>query len=188
MVCFGECCNILNWLVSKYHCNHTLNSKYNLFQTKTISRCTPWIQKICLDSILKLYLLHLLTKQCCNIHEVLKWLKNCEKGNQQDCRYENLTFLLKMPEYSAITKSVKWLLMFRILTLPGHQQPWYWICRINGHCHPLDRISIDPSLTSYNTPVPYTTIHHLVTEMCTRVHISVTTWCIVRYLMHCGIC
>ena len=28
----------------------------------------------------------------------------------------------------------------------------------------------------------YPTVHHFVTEMCTRVHISVTKWCIVGYL------
>ena len=31
-------------------------------------------------------------------------------------------------------------------------------------------------------------MHHCVSEMCTCVHISVTKWCIVGYLMHCGIC
>ena len=41
--------------------------------------------------------------------------------------------------------------------------------------------TIDPSLKSHNAPVPYPTIHHFVTEMCTRVHISVTKRCIVGY-------
>ena len=34
---------------------------------------------------------------------------------------------------------------------------------------------------SQNAPVPYTTMHHFVTEMCTGVHISVTQRCIVGY-------
>ena len=41
---------------------------------------------------------------------------------------------------------------------------------------------IDPSHKSHNTPVPYHIMQHLVTEMCTYVHISVTKWCIVGYL------
>ena len=43
-------------------------------------------------------------------------------------------------------------------------------------------VSIDQSHKSHNAPVPYPTMHHFVTEMCTRVHISVTKWCIVGYL------
>ena len=31
----------------------------------------------------------------------------------------------------------------------------------------------------HNAPVPYSTMHHFVTEMCTCVHISVTKWFIV---------
>ena len=34
----------------------------------------------------------------------------------------------------------------------------------------------------HKAPVPYPTIHHFVTEMCTHVHISVTKWCIEGYL------
>ena len=39
--------------------------------------------------------------------------------------------------------------------------------------------SIDPSNKSHNVLGKYPTMHHFVTEMCTRVHISVTKWCIV---------
>ena len=35
---------------------------------------------------------------------------------------------------------------------------------------------------------PYPKMHNFVTEMCTWVHISVTKWCIVGYLMYCAIC
>ena len=50
--------------------------------------------------------------------------------------------------------------------------------------------SIDLFHKSYKAPVLHPTMHHFVTEMCTCVHISVTKWCIVRYIcmMHCGIC
>ena len=42
--------------------------------------------------------------------------------------------------------------------------------------------SIDPSHKSKNASVPYPTMQHYVTEMCTCVHIYVTKWCIVGYL------
>ena len=40
---------------------------------------------------------------------------------------------------------------------------------------------IDPSHKSHNASDKYLTIHHFVTETCTCMHISVTTWCIVGY-------
>ena len=39
-------------------------------------------------------------------------------------------------------------------------------------------VTINQSHKSHNAPVPYPTMHHFVTEMCTCVH----------FLMHCGIC
>ena len=35
----------------------------------------------------------------------------------------------------------------------------------------------------HNAPVPYPIMHHFVTEMCRCVHISVTKWCIMGYLL-----
>ena len=40
----------------------------------------------------------------------------------------------------------------------------------------------DPARESHNAPVPYATMHHFVTAMCTHVHIYVTKWCIEGYL------
>ena len=34
-------------------------------------------------------------------------------------------------EYSGKTSSIPWMLMTWRLESPGHQQPWYWLCRIN---------------------------------------------------------
>ena len=31
--------------------------------------------------------------------------------------------------YPGLTRSVSWSLMPWLLALPGHQQPWYWLCR-----------------------------------------------------------
>ena len=46
----------------------------------------------------------------------------------------------------------------------------------------MHTLTIDLLHKSHNTSVPYPTMHHFVTEMCTCVHISVTKWCIVGYL------
>ena len=48
--------------------------------------------------------------------------------------------------------------------------------------HQTDTAPIDLLHKSHNAPVQHPTVHHVVTEMCTHVHISVTTWCIVGYL------
>ena len=45
-------------------------------------------------------------------------------------------------------------------------------------------ISSDIFHKSQNAPVPYPTMHHFVTKMCTRVHISVAKWCIVGHLFN----
>ena len=44
--------------------------------------------------------------------------------------YWYLTLNLQGPSYFGLTKSILWLLMPRLLTSPGHQQPWYWLYRI----------------------------------------------------------
>ena len=31
-------------------------------------------------------------------------------------------------EYSMITRPIQWILMSWLLALPGHHQPWYWLC------------------------------------------------------------
>ena len=49
-------------------------------------------------------------------------------------------------------------------------------------CGNASALAIDKSHKSQNAPVPYTAMHHFVTEMCTCVHIFVTRWCIVGYL------
>ena len=32
--------------------------------------------------------------------------------------------------YLGLTRSISWLLMPWLLASPGHQQPWYWLCKI----------------------------------------------------------
>ena len=41
-----------------------------------------------------------------------------------------LTLNLRGPSYLGLTRSISWLLMPWLLASPGHQQPWYWLCRI----------------------------------------------------------
>ena len=41
-----------------------------------------------------------------------------------------LTLNVRGPSYLSLTRSISWLLMSWLLTSPGHQQPWYWLCKI----------------------------------------------------------
>ena len=43
---------------------------------------------------------------------------------------DNLTLDVWGPSYLGLTRSISWLLMPRLLASPGHQQPWYWLCKI----------------------------------------------------------
>ena len=65
-------------------------------------------------------------------------------------------------EYSRRYRSIPWLLMPWLLPSPGHQQPWYWLCRING------------SLSS--TKKDFNKLCHLIDkqwwEMCLCLHVS----------------
>ena len=44
--------------------------------------------------------------------------------------YGVLTLNVRGPSYLDLTGSISWLLMSWLLTSPGHQQPWYWLCKI----------------------------------------------------------
>ena len=41
-----------------------------------------------------------------------------------------LTLNVQGPSYLGLTRSISWLMIPWLLTSPGHQQPWYWLCRI----------------------------------------------------------
>ena len=45
-----------------------------------------------------------------------------------------LTLNVRGPSYLGLTRSISWLLMPWLLTSPGHQQPWYWLCRLCRLC------------------------------------------------------
>ena len=42
----------------------------------------------------------------------------------------SLTLNVRRPSYLGLTRSISWLPMPWLLMSPGHQQPWYWLCRI----------------------------------------------------------
>ena len=45
-----------------------------------------------------------------------------------------LTLNVRGPSYLGLTMSISYLLMSWLLASPGHQQPWYWLCRRVGLC------------------------------------------------------
>ena len=64
---------------------------------------------------------------------ILKW---CYKMKWQAENFKiYLALLITKPKYSRLTASRPWLLLPWLLVSPGHQQPWYWLCRINRFFH-----------------------------------------------------
>ena len=45
------------------------------------------------------------------------------------CVVYTLTLNVRGQSYLGLTRSISWLLMPWLLTSPGHQQLWYWLCR-----------------------------------------------------------
>ena len=39
--------------------------------------------------------------------------------------------IILVPSYLGLTKSISWLLMPWLLASPGHQQQWYWLCKLS---------------------------------------------------------
>ena len=58
-----------------------------------------------------------------NQHIIIKVMENVTR------RYLK-TLNVWGPRYLGLAWSISWLLMPWLLTSPGHQQPWYWLCRI----------------------------------------------------------
>ena len=52
--------------------------------------------------------------------------------NQDFIWWKCLILLVLKPEFSGRTRSTSWLMKPWFFALPGHQQPCYWQCRING--------------------------------------------------------
>ena len=97
-----------------------------------------------------------------------------------------------------------WCVLFALrLNKRLNKQSWGWwfetpSCPLWRHCNARGRtymLQTIPAMSvwwlhkSQNVPVPYPTMHHFVTGMCTCVHVSVTKRALgINWLLHCGIC
>ena len=64
---------------------------------------------------------------------VWKWYfyNYCHIWTQASLGLDELTLYVQGPSQLGLTRSISWLLMPWLLASPGHQQPWYWLCRIS---------------------------------------------------------
>ena len=62
-----------------------------------------------------------------------KWEPFCPGLNSLGpgrCGYNFNPYCTGTESYLGLTRSISWLLMPWLLASPGHQQPWYWLCKI----------------------------------------------------------
>ena len=62
---------------------------------------------------------------------------------------------MRGPSYLALTSSISWLLMPWLLASPGHQQPWYWLCKIISPGLIRGRISIIFGMSVWRNDIKY---------------------------------
>ena len=70
----------------------------------------------------------LLWNSCYHDMVILVWLR--KPGLMFGATVTTFTLHVRGPSYLGLTSSISWLLMPWLLTSPGHQHPWYWLCRI----------------------------------------------------------
>ena len=58
------------------------------------------------------------------------FMKDADAVKDVDANQCKRTFSVRGPSYRGLISSILWLLMPWLLLLPGHQQPWYWLCEI----------------------------------------------------------
>ena len=85
------------------------------------------------------------------------------KDRFRDVHFELLKFIFLF---------LSFILKYFVMISKVSSYPWYFLSPIDLLCK------------SHSAPVPSPTVHHFVREMCTCVHIYVTKWCIVRYLVN----
>ena len=73
-----------------------------------------------------------------------------------------------------------WIIL--ILYIHRHAMECLWSVWWNWHFYNVYHAAMNMLQKSHNVHIPCPTMHPFVTEMCTCVHISVTTWCIVGCL------
>ena len=102
----------------------------------------------------------------CHLHDVTSdWWRLISSTTQMFVQNLILT------DNKDVTKSLNYHPFVRIL----HR--WHRSTVDSKHQRPV----MDPSHKSHNASGKCHTVHRVVTEMCTDVHISVTKWCIVGY-------
>ena len=86
-----------------------------------------------------------------------KWQPFCSYPYRSHSSFIYISTLVVLkPEYSSMTRTIPWLLMHWLIVLLGHQQQWYWLCRIKGPCLPGGRIStscVSSALRDYRKPI-----------------------------------
>ena len=58
------------------------------------------------------------------------WNSSRNNGIKWYCGMFHLTLNVQGLSYPGLNKSISWLLMPWLLASPGHQQPWYWLCKL----------------------------------------------------------
>ena len=59
------------------------------------------------------------------------WMESIKISSSWNIWYVEILILnVRGPSYLGLTSPISLLLMSWLLTLPGHQQQWYWLCRI----------------------------------------------------------
>ena len=91
---------------------------------------------------------------------------------------ETKIYLLSFLNTENLGKILFWRKPWLVILHCQHDGCW---CPGDARIHGISSHGIDLLHKSHNASVSYPTMHHLVTEMCTYVHISVTKWCIVGY-------
>ena len=61
---------------------------------------------------------------------IYPWHLMLSLGHKSVRSSDTLTLNVQRPSYLGLSLSISWLLMPWLLSSPGHQQPWYWLYRI----------------------------------------------------------
>ena len=92
--------------------------------------------------------------RCCQCHILWGWYNRI-------WALHTVTHLVLKLKYSGMIRSMPWVLMpWRHQVLPGHQQPWYWLWRINR------------SLSFMRMNLKY--LHHINVKKCFNMHIYIS--------------
>ena len=67
--------------------------------------------------------------------------------------YVSLTLNLQGSSYLGLTRSISWLLTPWLLVLPGHQQSWYWPCKIDKPWSYTRSISINYGISVWRNDI-----------------------------------